>query len=354
MTGLILQFPPNVAECYNATDCGDRGACTLLAKDGTLRCLCPRFYDALTRCETTYDASVSDAFLVPTFLVAVLYHLLMIALVAVRWWREMRRCKCCMVPRLKLIVMSSIIFLSASSIVVATLQMARRTPDATFINVIVTALFALAYDIILYFYFVLMIRSKNLGELTTKWRIVSRLVIGLGLVGVGISLPLGVAREIAPIAVSPYVWAITMGVVVGVGIPSLVTLGCAIYTLTWVSRRDYTTTRSWNVYWHGTWMIIVTIGVMLLNLVANTAAAALTSDQLNDTVSFRRIVVTVGVMSGATALVVFVRITEKKKGDTTPLDTASTEHKKPQSTTTTTTQELHIADDEAESAVVAM
>jgi len=318
----IFQFPvSNISVCYNDTDCGIGGKCSIIAPIGSnqSRCECPYLYNPLDKCQTFYYDIVGTGLYIGYLVMILVCHIILVGLIYRQFSSEVRylfkNCKSggkCRVPRLMFVMTSSIVLLSLNSLIVAILYLAQLS-IASLVNSIGTALFALCYDIVLYFCFVLMIKSKNLGNLEFKWKVISKLIIITGCIGLAISFTAGIVRELDRSLYNTVGWAITLGIVLGVVIPTLLAGPVLIYSVRWISKHEQKTERSMLILWRCTWIVLAAMTFMILSFISLLYTNIAFPLQLPDVITMSRFVISIEIIIAEAIFVAFVLNTHPKK-----------------------------------------
>lgn len=309
---MTFAFPLNgTSSCYNDTDCGSDGRCSVILSDKSRACHCKTLYDPLDRCESFYYDRVS-----------VLVYVIHILLVLVAQWRILKNIRKIMVREVRTVARKgcsaptpmqstivAIILMALNDVAVATLYLA-GSRAAVFLEIIGPTLFCAAFIVLVYFWFLLVIMSKNLGIMEKKWTILSRVIAACGAVGLTQSLVVGLLNSDDSTYTRPTSALVTVGLAMGVLVPIAIALPMCIYCLTWINREKNNVRL---ILWRCTWIVIVAMAWLVLVFGVLLVINALLPGQLFDVITVRRFASTFLGIGEQIIFVAFVRNTRRKK-----------------------------------------
>lgn len=304
-------FPINgTGQCYNSTDCNRGGKCIIITPSGDKYCRCPILYDPLDRCDSFYyDRSGITVHLVH-FLIVLVANGILVALIRSFIKKEVMRIyhKGCAVPKPMVVAIISILLLAINNVTVA-LQYVFRDVRAERVQAVGVTLFCITFIIVKYFFIVLQIKTKRLGTVEMKWRVISIFIVVCGVVGLSLSLITGffVDQIDRPILG-------TIGQIIGLILPLIICIGMEVYSIVWISKLDHKSSNSMIIVWRLLWISIASSAWMCISyftlLLFNQLSASL---QLFGNITILNFIVTALFIVAQSLSVAFLRNTRRKK-----------------------------------------
>lgn len=326
---MTYRLPVGVGECVNSSDCLRGAPCTLTRADAPNRtwCACPRMYSPLDHCASAYDDVVGVVW--PTLYnsaMLVVCIAVMVVVITQRWWRDARawcrsgrrRCGCpATAPNVMLITETSLLLLCVVESVVVVLYAMRMHAVASALNGVGTALFSMVYVQILFTCFDMVVRAMkmNPAALAGKWRAFKIAIAVCGHGGLTVSMLLGVVREIEPRLVGAMNLPITVFIVVGVLVPTFISVPIFIRTLRWLREDEhFREVLAKRMLWQSLWTVLF---MCLYNIVVFIILMVLTNGMeptLPDVIGLKRYTVGAMIQGMVVLMMVFVlRARNKRK-----------------------------------------
>lgn len=303
----MFKFPSsNENVCHNDTECGIGGTCSLIV-DNLKRCNCPELYNPLDLCHTFYYDTISNYFYIGFLVVTLICHTTLVGLISRHFLFEIKLWikKWPTVPRVKFVMLSAIVILSLSSVIAAILYVC-KSKAASFLTAIGPTVFVICYDIIIYSCFVMLIKSKNLGTLEFKWKVISKIIISSGCIGMIISLTAGILREIDYKYYDATATPITLGTILGVAVPTFTAFPVLIYSLVYISKHDSKDEPTMRILYRCTLIAVIIMSVMILNLFILILLSYGMPSQLPDVITLSRCISSIIIIYTESIFVTFV------------------------------------------------
>jgi len=137
---------------------------------------------------------------------------------------------------------------------------------ASLVNSIASNLFVSSFLVIIYCFFIMLIKTKQLGTVERKWKILSKVVAIMGCIGMIGALVIGILND-AIFGDSPILENITsIFLVIGI-IAICCSIPTLIYTVKWLKKMKYQESPALNVLWKGNWIVIATLSYLLICLI---------------------------------------------------------------------------------------
>lgn len=236
-----FSFPANgTGRCYNNTDCQRGGLCAVKSPSGAVYCSCPPLYDPIDQCRTFYyDRSGIIPHLI-NFIITFIANCILIGLIHKAIGANIKRIRRdgCKIPTPMMVTIASFLLLSITNVTI-TLQFVFRDPNARYVNSVGNAIFCICFVIVQYFLFVLQIKTKQLGSIQRKWRILSIFIVVCGVGGMSTTCLIGFFYRPTDLPLLG-----TVGTIVGLLIPVAICIVMDIYSIVWINKLDYKS----NVY----------------------------------------------------------------------------------------------------------
>lgn len=308
-----MQFPDGISGCEAHGDCFNGGRCTVVAKANFTWCDCPYLYDPLDNCQSHYythnvrahytaiGVNLLLSVLGFTVLIALVFHPLVYELR--RWHRNWPEW-----PRPMLVMTASIVLLSVLSMLAALFYVIGLGEIGRHVHSVTTNVFVGSVVALWYFSFVLMVRTRDLGQFARKWRILGYVVAVSGSVGLAVSLLAGLFRPFFRSADALLSALVIVGMVVGVIVPVLIVVPVYGVTLRWLSRQDYAESGVLSALWRCLWISVTETIVMTVTFVFILAMGSAYPSGLMDVISMRTIYTTVLSQVNAVVIVILVRV----------------------------------------------
>lgn len=194
----MYYFPKNKIGCYNDTICGIGGKCEILSPEKTLWCNCPKLYDPLDNCKSYYYNYTGDTMHIIYLIVLIVLNLGLTAVIIKHIksefliWNKNKFAS----PRPKNVIIVNLILCNICSVISGVLNLSHLS-SANFILDNISGTLTLMCVIHMEYYLVVMItKSKRLGNLGFKWKLLSILIIVFGDVGSILGSIVGIVRDI--------------------------------------------------------------------------------------------------------------------------------------------------------------
>ncbi len=304
---MSFSFPLNgspTSQCYNSTDCYRGGQCTVTSGGGgALYCKCPPPYDPLTRCEHSYyDAPNVFAVLVFHSVYAVVASIVFMGLLYPPVKAVIRNVRAkgakALLPMGPAIV--GIVLLAVAN-VTRSLQFIFRDPLSERVGAVGGTIFCINFVIVQYLLLVIQVRTKQLGDMTRRWRILGWCMLGCGIVGLTAQCASGFIWDPLDRPIMG-----TIGQVVGLIVPIVVCTSMQIYTIAWAAKQSKKTSRGLAKFWKLLWLCLALNVWMAVFFFLLLAFNRVFPTQLPDVILFMIYVNTTGILTAQALMVAFV------------------------------------------------
>ena len=194
----MYNFPVNTIGCYNDTDCGIGGKCNIVSSSNKLWCNCPRSYNPLDNCKSYYYDYTGKIIHIIYLCVSIILNIGLLIIIRKHIkseyliWNNNKYS----LPRPKSVVIMNLILCNLCSIISAVLNLLELSLADFIFGSIFNTLLMMCVIHIMYYFFIIIIRSKSLGNLNIKWKFLSILIIILGDSGLFLASLSGIIRDV--------------------------------------------------------------------------------------------------------------------------------------------------------------